>query len=323
MNLISKALIGAVSSIVLAAGAVAAPYPEKPIRLIVPFAPGGTVNLIGRVLAQRLSESLGQQVVVDNRPGAGGTVGADIVAKAPADGYTLLLASSSHQSFHPLLYKNLPYDASKAFTQVALFASVPNVLVVSTKVPATNVKELIAYSKSSGKKLFMGSAGNGSVNQMVGELFQHNTGTQFEHVSFKGAGPATTDLLSGQIDLMFVNLPNVLPHIQSGKVRALAMASARRSSSVPDVPTMGEAGVPDTVVDSWTGVLAPAGTPKAIIEKLSTEINRIAKEKATTDSLAAQGAVPMPGSAADYAALVQFEAQRWGEVIRKGNITID
>lgn len=323
MNTISKMLIGVASAVLLATGASAAPYPEKPIRLIVPFAPGGTVNLIGRVLAQRLSESLGQQVIVDNRPGAGGTVGADIVAKAPPDGYTLLLASSSHQSFHPLLYKNLSYDANKAFAQVALFASVPNVLVVSSKVPAKNVKELIVYSKSSGKKLFMGSAGNGSVNQMVGELFQHKTGTEFEHVSFKGAGPATTDLLSGQIDLMFVNLPNVLPYIQSGKIRALAMASARRSASVPDVPTMEEAGVPDVVVDSWTGVLAPAATPKAIIDRLSAEIHKISREKSTTESLAAQGAVPLSGSSADYAALVQFETQRWSEVIKKGKITMD
>ncbi|HSV84523.1 MAG TPA: tripartite tricarboxylate transporter substrate binding protein [Ramlibacter sp.] len=323
MKIIAKAFFAAVSAVCLVAGASAAPYPEKPIRLIVPFAPGGTVNLIGRVLAQRLSEALGQQVIVENKPGAGGTLGADLVAKAQPDGYTLLLASSSHQSFHPLLYKNLPYDANKAFAQVALFASVPNVLVVSTKVPARNVKELIAFSRSNGKKLFMGSAGNGSVNQMVGELFQFKTNTDFEHVPFKGAGPATTDLLAGQIDLMFVNLPNVLPHIQSGKIRALAMASARRSSSLPDVPTMAEAGVPDVVVDSWAGVLAPAATPQPIIDKLSAEINKIAKEKSTAESLAAQGAVPLPGTTAEYAALVRFETQRWSEVIKKGNITID
>jgi tripartite-type tricarboxylate transporter receptor subunit TctC len=195
--------------------------------------------------------------------------------------------------------------------------------VVSTKVPAKNVKELIAYSKAHPKKLFMGSAGNGSVNQMVGELFQVKTNTDFEHVPFKGAGPATTDLLAGQIDLMFVNLPNVLPHIQSGKIRALAVASNRRSSSLPDVPTMAEAGVADVVVDSWSGVLAPAATPKPIIDKLSAQIHKIAMEKATAESLAAQGAVPLPGTSADYSALVRFETQRWSEVIKKGHITID
>lgn len=322
MKLIAKFLIAALTAACVAPGASAA-YPDKPIRLIVPFAAGGTVNLIGRVLAQRLSETLGQQVIVENKPGAGGTLGADVVAKSLADGYTLLLASSSHQSIHPLIYKKLPYDANKDFVQVALFAAVPNVLVVSNKVPAKTVKEFIAYSKARGKTLFMGSAGNGSVNQMVGELFQHKTGTSFEHVPFKGAGPATVDLLSGQIDLMFVNLPNVLPHIQSGKMRALAVASARRAASLPDVPTMAEAGVPDFVVDSWSGVLAPAGTPKAVIDKLSLQINKIAKEKSTADSLAAQGAVPLPGTSADYANLVRFETQRWREVISKANIALD
>lgn len=322
MKLIAKFLIAAVTAACVPTGASAA-YPDKPIRLIVPFAAGGTVNLIGRVLAQRLSETLGQQVIVENKPGAGGTLGADLVAKSPADGYTLLLASSSHQSIHPFIYKKLPYDANKDFTQVALFAAVPNVLVVSNKVPAKTVKEFIAYSRAGGKKLFMGSAGNGSVNQMVGELFQHKTGTEFEHVPFKGAGPATVDLLSGQIDLMFVNLPNVLPHIQSGKMRALAVASAHRAASLPDVPTMAEAGVPDFVVDSWSGVLAPAGTPKAVIDKLSLEINKIAKQKSTADNLAAQGAIPLPGTSADYASLVRVETRRWGEVIKKANIALD
>ncbi|RDK06666.1 Bug family tripartite tricarboxylate transporter substrate binding protein [Cupriavidus lacunae] len=322
MKLIAKFLIAAVTAACVPTGASAA-YPDKPIRLIVPFAAGGTVNLIGRVLAQHLSEKLGQPVIVENKPGAGGTLGADVVAKSPADGYTLLLASSSHQSIHPFIYKKLPHDANKDFTQVALFAAVPNVLVVSNKVPAKTVKAFVAYSRSGGKKLFMGSAGNGSVNQMIGELFQHKTGTEFEHVPFKGAGPATVDLLSGQIDLMFVNLPNVLPHIQSGKMRALAVASAHRAASLPDVPTMAEAGVPDFVVDSWSGVLAPAGTPKAVIDRLSLEINKIAKEKSTAESLAAQGAIPLPGTSADYANLVRFETQRWGEVIRKANIALD
>ena len=323
MKILAMALLAALSAVCGAAGASAAPYPENPIRLIVPFAPGGTVNLIGRILAQRLSETLGQQVIVDNKPGAGGTLGADLVAKAAPDGYTLLLASSSHQSFHPLLYKNLPYDANKAFAQVALFAAVPNVLVVSTKVPAKNVRELIAYSKSNPKKLFMGSAGNGSVNQMVGELFQDKTNTDFEHVPFKGAGPATTDLLAGQIDLMFVNLPNVLPYIQSGRIRALAMASAQRASALPDVPTMAEVGIPDLVVDSWAGILAPAATPKSVIDKLSAEITRLAREESTIASLVAQGAVPLAGTSDDYSALVRFEAQRWSEVIRKRHISLE
>lgn len=321
MKRIVKALLAAIAAACVATNVFAAPYPEKPIRLVVPFAPGGSVNLIARILAQRLSEDLGQQVIVDNKPGAGGTVGADLVAKAPPDGYTLLLAASSHQSMHHLLYKTLPYDPQKAFAQVALFASVPNVLVISNKVPVKNVKDLIAHSRT--RKLFMGSSGNGGVNHLIGELFMFKTNTEFDHVPYKGAGPATNDLLAGQIDLIFGNLPTFLPLIQSGKVRVLAVASARRAPALPDVPTMAEAGVSDFVVDSWSGVLAPAGTPKAIIEKLSAAINKIAKEKATAESLAAQGAVPLPGTSADYAALVRSESQRWSDVIKKANITLD
>jgi tripartite-type tricarboxylate transporter receptor subunit TctC len=298
-----------------------AQYPDRPIKLVVPFATGGSVDVVGRLLAGRLTEVLGQPVVVDNRGGAGGTLGADLVAKAPADGHMLLLASLSHQSFHPLLYKKLPYDAHKAFTQVALFATVPNVLVVSNKVPAKNLKEFIAYSKT--RKLFMGSSGNGGVNHLIGELFMHRTGTQFEHVPYKGAGPATIDLVSGQIDLLFVNLPNVLSHVQSGKLRVLAIASDKRSPVLPDVPTMAEAGVRDVVVESWSGILAPAGTPKPVVDKLAAAIAQVAGEKAMIDSLAAQGAVPFPGGSSDYAALVKFESDRWGEVIRKANITLE
>ncbi|UUZ73187.1 tripartite tricarboxylate transporter substrate binding protein [Polaromonas sp. P1(28)-8] len=306
MKFLVRTLIATIAAVCVATNAFAATYPEKPIRLIVPFAPGGSVDLIGRVLAQRLSEKLGQQVIVENKAGAGGTMGADVVAKAPPDGYTLLLASSGHQSFHSLLYKKLPYDANKAFKQVALFAALPNVLVVANKVPAKTVQELIAYSRSGGKKLFMGSSGTGGVNHLIGELFKFKTNTDIDHVPYKGAGPANNDLLAGQIDLMFVNLPTVLPHIQSGKLRALAMTSAQRSPSLPNVPTMAEAGVPDFVVDSWSGVLAPAGTPKAIIDKLSMEINKITKEKSTAEQLAAQGALPLPGTSADYFALVRF-----------------
>jgi tripartite-type tricarboxylate transporter receptor subunit TctC len=300
----------------------AAQYPDRPIKLVVPFAAGGSVDVVGRLLAGRLAEVLGQPVIVDNRGGAGGTIGADFVAKAPPDGYTLLLAAQGHQSFHPLLYKKLPYDAHKAFTQVALFSTVPNVLVVSSKVPAKTVKEFIAHSKS-GRKLFMGSSGNGGVNHMIGELFMHRTGTQFEHVPYKGAAPATIDLVTGQIDLMFVNLPNVLSHVQTGKLRVLAIASTKRSPVLPDVPTMAEAGVADLVVESWSGVLAPAGTPKPILDKLAAAITQITGEKAMADSLAAQGAVPFPGGSSEYAALVRFESERWGEVVRKANITLE
>lgn len=300
-----------------------AAYPDRPIRLIVPFETGGTVNLIGRILAQHLGEALGQSVIVENKPGAGGTLGADMVAKAPPDGYTLLLASSGHQSIHPLLYKKLPYDPQKAFTQVALFASVPNVLAVSSKLPVRNVKELIDYTRKHPQPLFMGSAGNGSVNHLIGELFQYRQGVKFEHVPYKGAGSATMDLMTGQIDLMFVNLPNVLSYLQGGKMRALAVTSDKRSGAQPQVPTMAEAGVADFVIDSWSGVLAPAGTPQAVIDKLSVAITKVAKDPATVQSLAQQGAVPMPGSSAEYAKLVQFETQRWGDLLKQVHVKLN
>lgn len=322
MKRIAKLLCAATVFALSAAGASAASYPDKPIKLVVPFAPGGTVNLIARILAQRLSENLGQQVIVENKAGAGGTIGADVVAKSAPDGYTLLLAASSHQSFHHLLYKSLPYDPNKAFAQVALFAAVPNVLVVSSKVQARNVQELVDSARK-GKRYFMGSSGSGGVNHLVGELFMFRTGTQFEHVPYKGAGPAMNDMLAGQIDLMFGNLPGFLPQIQAGKIRALAVASARRVPSLPNVPTMAEAGIADMAVDSWSGVLAPAGTPQAVIDRLSTEINKIAREKSTADSLALQGALPLPGTPADYAALVRTETARWTDVIKKANIAID
>src|SRR5690606_9692674 len=204
--------------------AAADTYPERPIRLVVPFAPGGSVDIVGRLLADNLSRTIGQQVIVENKPGAGGTLGADMVAKSPADGYTLLLASSAHQTFHALLYKRLPYDPHKDFTQVALFDTVPNVLVVSNKVPAHNVQELISLAKSRDQKLFMGSSGAGGVNHLIGEYFQLKTGTGFEHVPYKGAGPANNDLIGGLIDLMFVHMPTVLAQVEAGKLRALAVA---------------------------------------------------------------------------------------------------
>lgn len=323
MNPFAKILAALAAAAFLVGPARAAGYPDKPIRLVVPFETSGTVNLIGRLLAQHLGEKLGQPVVVENRAGAGGTLGADFVAKAPADGYTLLLASSAHQSVHPLLYRKLAYDPHKAFAQVALFASVPNVLVVSNRLPVHSVQELIDLSRQGGDRLFMGSAGNGSVNHLIGELFQYRTGARFEHVPYKGAGSASLDVITGQIGLMFVNLPNVLPHIRSGKMRALAVASSQRAAVLPDVPTMSQAGVPDFVVDSWVGVLAPAATPAAVVDKLSQAITALARDGTIAKSLAQQGAVPLAGGRAEYAKLVDAETARWAPLLAKASIVVN
>jgi tripartite-type tricarboxylate transporter receptor subunit TctC len=301
-------------------GATAQTYPNKPITLVVPFATGGTVNLMGRILAKRMSEILGQPVVVDNKAGAGGSIGAYFVAKAPPDGYTLLLATMGQQSILPLLSKRLPYDASKEFAPVALFSTVPNVLAVSADTPAKNVAELLQYANANPDKLNMASAGFASVNHMTGELFMLRSGVSFTHVPYKGAGPATVDLLSGQVQVLFANLPNVMPFVQSGRVRVLAVASDRRSPAIPDVPTLAEAGIKDAVVESWYAVMAPAGMSPQILTKLQDTVIRIANEDAIVKQLADQGALPFPGTSADLAKLSSEETKRWTDVIKHANI---
>ncbi|MBO1113290.1 Bug family tripartite tricarboxylate transporter substrate binding protein [Bordetella petrii] len=301
-------------------GTNAQAYPEKPITIVVPFAPGGTVNLMGRLLADRMSQVLGQPVIVENKPGAGGSIGANLVAKAQADGYTLLLATMGQQSIQPLLAKELPYDANKDFAPVALFSTVPNVLTVSVHTPVKSVAELVAYAKRNPGKLNMASAGIGSVNHLTGELFMYRSGVKFSHVPYRGAGPATADLLSGQVQVLFANLPNVLPYIEPGKVRVLAIASDQRSPAIPDVPTLAEAGVKDAVVESWYGVMAPAGTPSDVIRKLQDTVIGIAKEKPMIKQLAELGAMPYPGTAQDLMELSSKETARWTDIIKGANI---
>jgi tripartite-type tricarboxylate transporter receptor subunit TctC len=295
-------------------------YPSKPITLVVPFATGGTVNLMGRLLAKRMSEVLGQPVVVDNKAGAGGSIGAYFVAKALPDGYTLLLATLGQQSILPVLSKKLPYDPSKDFAPVALFSTVPNVLAVSADTPAKDVSELLQYARANPDKLNMASAGFASVNHMTGELFMLRSGVSFTHVPYKGAGPAMVDLLSGQVQILFANLPNVMPFIQSGRVRVLAVASESRSPAIPDVPTLAEAGVKDAVVESWYAVMAPAGTNAQLLAKLQETIIRIANEDAMIAQLADQGALPFPGTSADLDKRSGEETRRWTEVIKRANI---
>ncbi|OZI66846.1 Bug family tripartite tricarboxylate transporter substrate binding protein [Bordetella genomosp. 11] len=304
-------------------GAQAQTYPGKPITLVVPFAPGGTVNLMGRLLATRMTEVLGQPVIVENKPGAGGSIGASFVAKAAPDGYTLLLATMGQQSIQPLLSKTLPYDPAKDFAPVALFSTVPNVLAVSTGTPARNIAELVAYAKENPDKLNMASAGIGSVNHLTGELFMFRSGARFSHVPYRGAGPATADLLSGQVQVLFANLPNVLPYIKAGQVRVLGIASDKRSPAIPDVPTFAEAGVKRAEVESWYGVMAPAGTSPQVIRKLQDTIIGIAGEKAMIAHLADQGALPFPGTSADLARLSNEETARWTEIIRGADIQVN
>ncbi|MCP3023642.1 Bug family tripartite tricarboxylate transporter substrate binding protein [Cupriavidus basilensis] len=317
-HVLATMLLSAAATVACADG-----YPEKPIRLVVPFPPGGTTDLLGRVLATRLSETLGQQVIVDNRPGAGGTIGSDAVAKAAPDGYTLMFGTVGTQSINGSLYKRLPFDTQKDFTPVALFAGVPNILVVNLKVPVHSVKELVAYAKSHPGSLNMGSAGNGTTNHLSGELFKSMTGAQIVHVPYKGSGPAMADLLANQVQIMFDNLPGSLPHVKAGKLRALAVTSTTRSPALPDVPTMAEAGVPGYVADVWFGVVGPSGLPKDVLAKLSSEITRIAQDKSMQDKLAKQGATPLSSTPPEFAARIRSDADKWAKLVRDSGATVD
>lgn len=322
MICVSK-LTAAVVVAFAASSAFADAFPSKPIRLVVPFPAGGTTDNLGRLLATRLSEKLGQSVVVDNRGGAGGNIGADLVAKAPADGYTLLFGTVGTSSINPSLYKKLPFDPHKDFTPVAPFASVPNILVVNPKVPARTVSELIAYSKRQPETLNMGSAGSGTTNHLTGEMFKSMTGASMTHVPYKGSGPAMADLLGNQIQLMFDNLPGSLPHVKSGALRALAVTGASRSPALPDVPTMAEAGVTGYVADVWFGVIAPKNLPPEILSKLSTEITQISREKATIDKLSGQGATPLSSSPAEFAQRIQSDTEKWAKIVRSSGASVD
>jgi tripartite-type tricarboxylate transporter receptor subunit TctC len=247
-------------------------YPGKPVRLVVPFPAGGTTDILARAVAQKLSEAWGQSVVVDNRPGAGGNIGSELVARAAPDGYTLLMGTVGTHAINASLYSKMPYDHVKDFAPVILVAGVPNVLVVNPSVPVNSVPELIAYLKANPGKVNFASSGSGTSIHLSGELFKVMTGVQMTHVPYKGSAPALTDLVGGQVQLMFDNLPSSLAFIKAGKLRALAVTSAARAAALPDVPTIAESGVPGFEASSWVGVLAPTGTPPDVIARINAEV---------------------------------------------------
>ncbi|TAG23794.1 MAG: tripartite tricarboxylate transporter substrate binding protein, partial [Burkholderiales bacterium] len=260
--------LGIASLSAMTSVALAQPYPNKPIRLIVPFPPGGATDIIGRTLAQKLSAQLGQAVVVDNKPGAGGTLGSTELTKAAPDGYTLLLATTSTHSIAPSLYKSIAYNVEKDFAPIGEVATATNVLIVTNGLAAKDVRELIALAKAEPNKLNFASSGNGTVVHLQSELFKLNSGTQITHVPYKGTALAIPDLISGQTQMLFDSIVSALPHIKGGKVRALAVTSAKRSSLLPNVPTVAESGLPDYVVDTYFGLYAPAATPRDIVDRL-------------------------------------------------------
>jgi tripartite-type tricarboxylate transporter receptor subunit TctC len=318
-RLLARLLIAAGAALALAAGASAQDYPNKPIRLIIPFPPGGSNDVVGRVIATHLSERIGKQVVVDNRgAGAGGVVGTEVAANAPHDGYTLLIISLAH-AVNPWLYK-LPYDSIKAFAPVAILASGANVLVVNPELPVHSVKELLAAAKERPGKLQYASAGVGSFQHLGGELFKLMAGVDLLHVPFKGGGPAMIDVIGGHTKVMFSSLVQTSPHIRSGKLRALGTGGLTRSPVLPDVPTIAEAGVPDYEGVNWWGVVAPAGTPAAIVDKLHADITAVQDSDEVRKHFASEGAQIVQMRSDEFAAFIAKETAKWGRVVREGNI---
>ncbi|MBP6645105.1 MAG: tripartite tricarboxylate transporter substrate binding protein, partial [Burkholderiaceae bacterium] len=298
-------------------------WPTKPIRMVVPFTPGGSTDILARAIGQKLTEAWGQPVVIDNVPGAGGSLGADKVAKSPADGYTVLMGHIGTLAVNPSLYPKLPYDPVRSFEPVALVAKVPNVLVVHPGVAAKSVKELVALAKAKPGHLSYGSGGNGSAANLAGEYLKQQTGTSMLHIPYRGAVPAVTDLAGGQIQLVFTGGLAVMPFVKSGQLRALAVSSTLRMASLPDVPTMIESGYKGFEADQWYGVVAPKGTPAAVVSKLNQQINAALSSPELKTRLTNEGAVATPTTPQAFGQYIATEIARWRPVIQAGRVTAD
>ena len=309
-----------VLALTLAQNVAAQGYPVKPIRFVVPYAPGGNTDILTRLLGQKLSEAWGQQVIIDNRPGAAGTVSAELVARAPADGYTLIMGSFGNIIVANSLYKNLKYDPLTDFAPIALVSLPPGIMVENPAVPAQNVRELVAYAKTNPGRLNYGSPGAGAWNHLFFELFNASAGISIVHVPYKGIAPAVVDLLAGQVQLAISAFPTALPHIRSGKLRALAVTSAKRSGLLTDVPTVAESGLSGYEAAGWFGVLAPAGTPPAVVARLNAQINRILELPEVKASLASDGAEPAGGTPAQMAESARLASAKWSKLIRELNL---
>lgn len=304
-----------------ALGCAAEAYPAKPIRLVVPYPPGGATDVIGRTLAQHLSTTLGQQVVVDNRAGAAGNIGAELVAKAPADGYTLLMGALTSHAINAALYKSrVPYDLEKSFAPVAIVGTVPLVFVVNPSVSANSLPQLVLLAKSKPGAITFASAGNGSPQHLAGEMFKRMAGVEMLHVPYKGSGPAMTDLIGGQVLSMVETVPAAQAYVKSGKLRALAVTSSERVGALPDVPTANEAGLKDFEVSSMFGIVAPAGTPAPVIDRLSNDLKKILSEPEVQATLLKQGAIATWTTPAQTGARIRAEVGKWNAVIKEAGV---
>ena len=320
-------VLGAGSALCVAQGAGGA-WPTKPVRIVVPFAPGGTTDILARALAPELGKAFSQTFIVENKPGAGGNLGADLVAKSAPDGYTLLMGTVGTQSINPALYPKMPYDAAKDFAPISLVAGVPNVLVMNPAKAAaykiTDVRSLIAFARANPGKLNMASSGNGTSIHLSGELFKTMTGTYMVHFPYRGSGPALLDLIGGTMDLMFDNLPSSLQQIKAGKLVALAVTSSQRSAALPDVPTIAEAGpVKGFEASSWFGLLAPAGTPHEIVNRVQQETAKALASPALKERLVSQGAIPSGNTPDAFGRFIADEAKKWAQVVKASGAKVD
>ncbi len=338
MNKISpfhrRTLLGAAAAAAMLAiagpAAAQGAWPSKPVRIVVPFAPGGTTDILARAVAPELSKALGQQFIVDNRAGAGGNVGAEIVARSPGDGYTLLMGTVGTHGINRALYPKLPYDPIKDFVPITLVAAVPNVMEMNAdkarELKISNVPDFIAYAKSHPGKLSMASSGSGTSIHLAGELFKTMSGSFMTHIPYRGSGPALLDLVAGNTDVMFDNLPSSMQQIKAGKLKALAVTSAQRSPALPDVPTVEEAGgasLKGYEASSWFGLLAPAGTPPDVVSRIQQEVAKSLGTPAIKEKLVAQGAMPSGNSPADFAKLIDSEHRKWAQVVKASGAKVD
>ena len=318
-------VLGSMALIAMApmASAQTAPasFPTKPVRIIVPQTPGGASDALARIVGQKLSEKWGQAVVVENRPGAGGNIGMDAVAKAPGDGYTLLMSYVGSHAINPSIYSKLPFDPENDFVAVATLANVPFVAVVNASVPVNNIKGLVTYAAS--KPVSFGSAGNGSVNHLLGEMFNTASGARVQHVPYKGAAPALTDLISGQIQVVFTSLPSVAQHIRGGTVKGLAVTGSRRAAAFKDIPTIAESGFPGFVINPWFGLFASKGTSAAVARQINADVKKVLEDKDVQDKFAALGAEPFETSPQEFQTMLHADIKTWAAVVKSSGATAD
>ena len=298
-------------------------YPNRSITMVVAFPAAGTTDILARLIGQKLTDKFKQTVVVENRPGAGGNIGTAFVAKAPPDGYTIMMGTIGTQSINPSLYKKMPYDAAKDFVPITRAAMVPNLLVVNKDAPFNTLPEMMAYGKANPGKLTYGSSGNGTTLHLSGELFNLMSGSKITHIPYKGSTPAVADLMGGQISMIFDNMPSVIQQVKSGRLKALAVTSAQRNAQLPEIPTIQELGVAGYEVWSWFGLLAPAATPKPIVDKLNATIVDILKQPDVQAKIIELGAVPVPETSAEFGAFIEAETLKWAKVIKEANIGMD